>query len=66
MIYHDALSLYLQIVIIPKLEAIPAVISRPSKAKECLLYESAEIIIEIGMDAEAINTKIRFLKLVLY
>jgi hypothetical protein len=29
----------------PKLEAIPAVISSPNKAKECLLCESEEIII---------------------
>ena len=50
----------------PKLEAILAVISSPIRAKECLLLESAKIIIEFIIDADATNTKIRFLKLVLY
>ena len=50
----------------PKLEAIAAVTSRPIKAKGCLLLESAKIIIEFVINADATNTKIRFLKLVLY
>jgi hypothetical protein len=49
----------------PKLEAIPAVISSPIKAKECLPCESAEAIIEIGIKTDTTNTEMRFLKLVL-
>ena len=50
----------------PKLEAIAAVTSRPIKVKECLLLESAKIIIEFANNADAINTKISFLKAALY
>jgi hypothetical protein len=50
----------------PKLEAIPAVTSRPIKVKECLLFESAKIIIEFAINADAINTRIRFLNAALY
>ena len=50
----------------PKLEATPAVTSSPIKAKECLLLESAKIIIEFVINADATNTKIRFLKAALY
>jgi hypothetical protein len=51
---------------IPKLEAILAVTSSPTKAKGCLLFESAKIIVEFAISADAINTKIRFLKSTLY
>lgn len=50
----------------PKLEAILAVTSRPIKVKECLLFESAKIIIEFAINADAINTRIRFLNAALY
>ena len=50
----------------PKLEAIPAVISSPNKANGCLLCESEEIIIEFVIIAETNNMKIRFLKSDLY
>ena len=50
----------------PKLEAITAVTSSPTKAKECLLPKSAKIIIEFVINADAINTKIRFLNAALY
>jgi hypothetical protein len=50
----------------PKLEAIAAVTSSPTKAKECLLVESAKIIIEFVISADATNTKISFLKAALY
>jgi hypothetical protein len=60
------LSLCLQTAIIPKLEAILAVTSSATKAKECLLFESAKIIMEFAINADATNTKIRFLKAALY
>ena len=50
----------------PKLEAILAVTSSPIKAKECLLFESAKIIMEFAINADATNTKARFLKAALY
>jgi hypothetical protein len=50
----------------PKIEAILAVTSSATRTKECLLLESAKIIIEFVINADVINTKIRFLKLVLY
>ena len=50
----------------PKLEAIAAVTSSATKAKGCLLLESAKIIIEFVINADATNTKIRFLKAALY
>ena len=50
----------------PRLEAILAVKSRPIKVKECLLLESAKIIIEFAINADAINTRIRFLNAALY
>jgi hypothetical protein len=50
----------------PKLEAILAVTSNPIKVKECLLFESAKIIIEFAINADAINTRIRFLNAALY
>ena len=52
--------------IIPKLEATPAVITSPHRAKECLLCESEEIIIEFVIIAETNNIKMRFLKSDLY
>jgi hypothetical protein len=52
--------------IMPKVEATPAVISSPNKAKECLLCESEEIIIEFVIIVETNKTKIRFLKCGLY
>ena len=50
----------------PKLEAILAVTSSPIKVKECLLSESAKIIIEFAINADAVNTRIRFLNAALY
>jgi hypothetical protein len=50
----------------PKLEAILAVMSRLIKVKECLLLESAKIIIEFAINADVINTKIRLLNAALY
>jgi hypothetical protein len=50
----------------PKLEAILAVISSATRTKECLLLESAKIIIEFVINADVINTKIRFLNAALY
>ena len=50
----------------PKLEAIIAVTSRPIKVKECLLLESVKIIIEFAINADAINTRIRFLNAALH
>lgn len=50
----------------PKLEAILAVTSRLIKVKECLLLESAKMTIEFAINADVINTKIRFLNAALY
>jgi hypothetical protein len=50
----------------PKLEAILAVTSNPIKVKECLLFESAKSITEFAINADAINTRIRFLNAALY
>ena len=50
----------------PRLEAILAVTSWPIKVKECLLLELAKIIIEFAINADTINTKIRFLNAALY
>ena len=50
----------------PKLEATIAVTSSSIKAKACLLVESAKIIMEFAINADATNTKIRFLKASLY
>ena len=52
--------------IIPKIEAILAVTSSPTKAKECLLFESEKIIIEFTINADPTNIRIRFLKAALY
>ena len=60
------MSLYLQIAIMPKLEAILAVTSRLIKVKECLLLESAKMTIEFVINADVINTKIRLLNAALY
>jgi len=50
----------------PKLEATLAVTSSSIKAKGCLLLELAKIIIEFVINADATNTKIRFLNAALY
>jgi hypothetical protein len=50
----------------PKLEAILAVTSNPIKVKECLLFESAKSIIEFAINADAVNTRIRFVNAALY
>jgi hypothetical protein len=60
------LSLCLQTAVIPKLEATLAVTTSSTKAKACLLLESAKNIIKFAINVDATNIKIRFLKAALY